>query len=115
MTTTKESIASVAESLGLSITCGEKKRGKKMTTIEKINEAASHISASKANDGNGYIYLADETNEWYRVTSDELVELSDLLHHTDADVRRDAYSHWCNSTGELIGNSDKARELQLID
>lgn len=85
-----------------------------MTREQKIHEATSLISASKANDDNGYIYRADETSEWYRVTAEELIELSDLLHHSDVDIRRDAYSHWCSSTGELIGSDDKARELNLI-
>ena len=77
-----------------------------MTRNEKITEACDKINASTANDGNGYVYHAEETDEWYRITEDELVELSDLMHDTDPEIAGSAYSHWCNSTGELIDNFD---------
>ena len=86
-----------------------------MNRTEKITEACKKINASKAADSNGYIYRADETGEWYRITDDELVILSDLLHTGDEDVARDAYSHWRNFTGELIGDDDAARKLHLLD
>jgi hypothetical protein len=86
----------------------------KMNRTEKITEACNKINASKSADGNGYIYRADETDEWYRITEDELVELSDLMHSDDEDVAREAYSHWCNCTGELIGDDNAAFKLGLI-
>lgn len=85
------------------------------TQAQKINEAANYIDASMAADGNGYIYRADETDEWYRITASELIDLSDLMHDSDPDIRRDAYSHWCSASGTRIGSDDDARRAGLID
>jgi hypothetical protein len=49
------------------------------------------------------------------VTAAELVELSDLLHDTDDDVRGSAYSHWCTCNGELIGDDAAAQAAGLVD
>jgi hypothetical protein len=82
---------------------------------EKITEGAEHIDAAKANDGDGYIYRAAETNMWYRVSEDDLVELSDLLHDKDDEIRGSAYSHWCAQTmcEEMTG--EQAEAAGLID
>jgi hypothetical protein len=84
------------------------------TKKEKITEAADYISASPAADGNGWIYLAEETSEWYRVTETELIDLYDLLHSDDAETQRDAYSLWAGSTGECIGKEAEARNAGLL-
>jgi oligoendopeptidase F len=84
-----------------------------MTRAEKIVEAVEKIGASKNADG--YVYRADETGEWYQLTEDEMVELSDLMHDPDPAIRNDAYSHWCNATGTLIGDDVAARAAGLID
>lgn len=67
------------------------------TLAEKINEAASAIVACWA-DG-ACVYFDDATRKKYRCDDeDEMVELYDLLHSDDEDVRRDAYSRWCAKT-----------------
>jgi hypothetical protein len=75
-----------------------------------IADAVELIRASPAADGDGYIYRADEVGLWYRITAEELQELADLI----AAGLDDAYSHWCNSSGEEIGDDDTARDLGLI-
>lgn len=85
------------------------------TQKEQISEASEHISASKASDGNGWIYYANETSEWFRLTDADLVDLYDMLHHSDEEIRTSAYSHWCAGTpGELIGDDDAAKAAGLI-
>ena len=82
---------------------------------EKISEAAAHIDASPAADADGYLYYADETSRYYRVDEDDLVELYDLLHHEDEDLRGSAYSHWCAGTlGEEL-TEEEAETAGLLD
>ena len=67
------------------------------TTAEKINEAASALGARWA--GSECVYFDDSTRKNYRCDDeDEMIDLYDLLHSDDEDVRRDAYSHWCAQT-----------------
>ena len=67
------------------------------TTAAKINEAADSLDA-KWIDGE-CVYFDDSTRKNYRCDSEgEMVDLYDLLHSRDSDVRRDAYSHWCAQT-----------------
>lgn len=77
-------------------------------------DAIALISASKAADGDGYIYRAGETDEWYRFDEHDLDELVGLMNSDDEDVARDAYSHWCSSYGDLIGSDETAKNLGLI-
>lgn len=82
-----------------------------MTIEEKISEAASEINASAIRGGD-YIYYAAEVSEWYRVTEGELIDLYDLMHAADDSddeddqaIASDAYSHWCNASGEEFAPS----------
>ncbi len=87
----------------------------KFNTNAKVKMAADYIQASKAADGNGWIYRADETGEWFRLTERDLLDLCDLLYSDDEDTRRDAYSLWCSDAGELIGDDSAAQAAGLID
>lgn len=72
---------------------------------EKITEAAEHIDAEHRDSS--YVYYARETSEWWRVSEDDLVDLYDLMHHDDEEIRVSAYSHWCaGGPGELISESE---------
>lgn len=70
-----------------------------MTTIDtaKLARAADHISAVRMGDGR-YAYYAEEISAYVVVTAEGLAELCDYLDDDDADIRRDAYSHWCAGT-----------------
>jgi hypothetical protein len=80
-----------------------------MTTTDALD----HIGATEAPDGTGYVYRADETSEWYRITEEDAVALRDLMNDEDEDVARDAYSHWCAGYGELIGDDSAAAALGI--
>jgi hypothetical protein len=77
---------------------------------KKIQEAMDELNADLM--GGHYYYFADETQEWYKITEREMVELSELIHHDAPEIASNAYSHWCNSTGEEITKKE-ARELGL--
>lgn len=81
-----------------------------------MQDSADLIGATKAVDGDGYLYHAAETSDWWRCSSADLEELAELMDSEDEDIRRDAYSHWCaGGPGELIGNDAAARAAGLID
>lgn len=63
-----------------------------------LTPAIGFVAAKPAPDGEGWIYYAAETREWFRVTADDLAQLVDLLESGDPDERRDAYSLWCADT-----------------
>ena len=94
-----------------------------MTRAEQIAEAVERLDAWQ--DGDEYLYYAEETSEHYILTEDELVELSELMHSDDPDIAGSAYSHWCNWAGELVDPEDtkkkrardrrKAAEIEAID
>lgn len=69
-----------------------------MTSQTPVQRAAEHIDAIQLADGT-YAHLAAETSTYWVFTADQLAELCDYLDHDDADIRRDAYSHWCAGTG----------------
>ena len=84
-----------------------------MNRTEKITESCNLIRATEASDGNGYIYRGEETGEWFRVTAEELVILSDLR-RLKPDEAVSAYVHWCNNSGEWLGFDKHARRLGLM-
>lgn len=65
-------------------------------TDTKFYRAAEYLSAVEVDDG--YAYYAAETSHWYVVTEGELAALCDYLDSEVAEIRDDAYSHWCADT-----------------
>ena len=87
----------------------QKTRQNKMTREEKIQEAAERLGGVtewKGRQG----YLAEEVDEFFFITDDDLVALSDMMYSDDEDTARDAYSQWCASYGERA----PAEEQQAI-
>ncbi len=73
-------------------------RGMKMTTRQ---EAAESINGTI--EGEFVVYFNDATQASYRNPVSDLDYLAELRDSDDADIRRDAYSHWCSGTsGEEI-------------
>lgn len=68
-----------------------------MAQNERLQRAMDRVDAVRLDDGR-YAYYADETSAWYVVEEGELGDLCDYLDHEDAEIRRDAYSHWCAGT-----------------
>jgi len=73
-----------------------------MTEEEKLQEGIEKLQAIRLPNSEDWYYYAVETSEYYRIRKDELIYLSELMHHPDAEMRRDSYSHWCSGTGELL-------------
>lgn len=86
-----------------------------MTAKDKISEACELIGAESI--GNDYyVYYATETSEWWRVSGDELSELSDLMHDDDEYIRADAYSHWCaGSPGQVVIHTGGILDGMTVD
>lgn len=68
-----------------------------VTTADRLARAAKRIDATELVDGR-WAHFALETGRWYVVSAEELEELCDYIDHDDAQVSRDAYSHWCAGT-----------------
>lgn len=62
---------------------------------ERITRAAEHLDAHGASH---YVYEESPGNS-YRVSAGAVGALADYLDHSDEDIRRDAYSHWCVGAG----------------
>ena len=71
-----------------------------MTTKITRQDAIDFIDAYKRNGS--WMYFARETSETYRLSEDDIDYLVELMNHEDDDIRRDAYSHWCTGSGELV-------------
>ena len=70
--------------------------------LAAIDSGASKLGASKV--GNAWYYKADETDEVYRLTADEVAAAG----VGETDDRGWDYSLWCSSTGRLIMRPTKA-------
>jgi hypothetical protein len=67
----------------------------------KCEQAAKAIGSSW--DGETCVYHDDAMNQDYVCDSEEeMIDLYDLQHNSDPDVRRDAYSHWCAQTTHAV-------------
>lgn len=60
--------------------------------------ALERIDGSLINDGEQIVYFDDATRKYYIGAVGDLDDLRALMAHEDADVARDAYSHWCSGT-----------------
>jgi hypothetical protein len=65
-----------------------------MTTDNNTTRGAEHIGAVRLSEDEWAYYDAG-TQRWYPADDRALAELGELLDHERADVRADAYSHWC--------------------
>jgi len=61
-----------------------------------VTRAARHIDAVHIGSGD-WAHWDDDTRRYWVVDEDDLASLTEYLDHEDADIRRDAYSHWCAS------------------
>jgi len=78
------------------------------------DEALALISGTI--DGDDVIYYDDATGHYWRSDADDLDDLAALMDDDDADIRRDAYSHWCAGTSsDDLGTYDEARAAGHID
>lgn len=69
------------------------------TTEDKVSIAAQFLFARWDKESQSCVYRDDSTRKNYRCDSEsEMIDLYDLMHSRDSDVRRDAYSHWCVQT-----------------
>lgn len=77
-----------------------------MTANARLTRSAAHIDAVDIG-GDQWAHYATEAGTWWITDSDTLESLCDYLDHADAEVRRDAYSHWCNSgDAEEVSDTD---------
>ena len=85
--------------------------------MKTARDALHLLAAVEAPDGDGYIYRANEVDEWYRFDEWDLDALVELMNSEpdDPEDHCDPYGQWCRSYGERIGTDDEARQLGLID
>ena len=86
--------------------------------MKTARDALNLLAAVEAPDGDGYIYRANEVDEWYRFDEWDLDTLGELMNSVPDDPgdHCDPYTPWCNSGHcERIGTDDEARQLGLID
>ena len=78
--------------------------------LAAIDAGESKLGAAKV--GGAWYYKADETDEVYRLTADEVAAAG----VGETDYRGWDYSLWCSSTGRLVKRPSKAvREALGID
>lgn len=67
------------------------------TAIEELSAVA--LPDDGRGEGTRYVHFDDAMRAWFCVTAGELeLYATSYLNNEDADVRRDAYSHWCAAT-----------------
>jgi hypothetical protein len=69
------------------------------TTAEKVSIAATFLSSNWDQATKQCVYRDDSTQDHYICSSsEEMVDLYDLINSDDSDTSRDAYSIWCSQT-----------------
>lgn len=90
-------------------TAEEKKQTKQIKMINQISNsekaciAANFLGTEWNKATSQAVYKDDSTQDCYICeSSEEMVDLYDLITSTDSDTRRDAYSIWCSQTSHEI-------------
>jgi hypothetical protein len=82
-----------------------------MSTTTRLDRAIEHLSAEALASGE-YAHYDDGTRKWHIVDADDLESLCDYLDSEDADIRADAYSHWCAGTASRASTAAEMKEIE---
>ena len=67
--------------------------------VQLVSIAAAFLNSNWSEETKQCVYRDDAAQDHYICnSSEEMVELYDLLTSNDSDTRRDAYSLWCSQT-----------------
>lgn len=79
-----------------------------MKTNNKVSVAAALSRIDGWMVGDMVIYYDDSMQRYYVGPASDLDDLRELMASDDADIQRDAYSHWCAGTSHGDGYETKA-------